>query len=121
MMSDHSEIFSLTGLEISQGLAEGKFSSEEVTQAFIRRIKEVDEKVHAFLSYDEDDMLEQAKSSDKRRSTGQSLGPLDGVPVCLKDVISAKGQPLTAASKILKITVLLMTPPSPLNLNRLVP
>ena len=101
-MSDHSEIFSLTGLEISQGLAEGKFSSEEVTQAFISRIKEVDEKVHAFLSYDEDDMLEQAKSSDNRRSTGQALGPLDGVPVCLKDVISAKGQPLTAASKILE-------------------
>ena len=58
-MSDHSEIFSLTGLEISKGLAEGKFSSEEVTQGFISRIKEVDEKVHAFLSYDEDDMLEQ--------------------------------------------------------------
>ena len=101
-MSDHSEIFSLTGLEISKGLAEGKFSSEEVTQGFISRIKEVDEKVHAFLSYDEDDMLEQAKSSDNRRSTGQSLGPLDGVPVCLKDVIAAKGQPLTAASKILE-------------------
>ena len=41
-MSDHSEIFSLTGLEISQALAEGKFSSEEVTQAFISRIKELD-------------------------------------------------------------------------------
>ena len=100
-MSD-SEICSLTGLEISQGLSSGKFSSEEVTLAFISRIKAVDDKVHAFLSYDEEDMLNQAKSSDQRRASGQLLGSLDGVPVCLKDVISAKGQPLTAASKILE-------------------
>ena len=100
-MSD-SEICSLTGLEISQGLSSGKFSSEEVTLAFISRIKAVDDKVHAFLSYDEEDMLNQAKSSDQRRASGQLLGTLDGVPVCLKDVISAKGQPLTAASKILE-------------------
>ena len=99
-MSDRSDIFSLTALEISQGLAAGNFSSEEVTVTYINRIKEVDEKVHAFLSYDEDDMLEQAKASDIRRSEAKILGPLDGVPVCLKDVISAKGQPLTAASKI---------------------
>ena len=101
-MSDHSEIFSLSALEISKGLAAGKFTSEEVTAAYIDRIKEVDEKVHAFLSYDENDMLEQAKASDNRRSEDKILGLLDGVPVCLKDVISAKGQPLTAASKILE-------------------
>ncbi|MEC8043100.1 MAG: Asp-tRNA(Asn)/Glu-tRNA(Gln) amidotransferase subunit GatA [Verrucomicrobiota bacterium] len=100
-MSD-SEICSLTGLEISQGLNSGKFSSEEVTLAFISRIKAVDDKVHAFLSYDEEDMVNQAKGSDQRRASGQLLGSLDGVPVCLKDVISAKGQPLTAASKILE-------------------
>jgi aspartyl-tRNA(Asn)/glutamyl-tRNA(Gln) amidotransferase subunit A len=101
-MTDHSEIFTLTGSELSDGLASGQFSSEEVTQSYLSRIKEVDDKVHAFLSYDEEDMLDQAKSSDQRRASGKILGPLDGVPVCLKDVISAKGQPLTAASKILE-------------------
>ena len=34
-MIDDSEIFSLTGLEISEGLAQGNFSSEEVTLAFL--------------------------------------------------------------------------------------
>lgn len=101
-MTDHSEIFTLTGSELSDGLARGRFSSEEVTQSYISRIKEVDGKVHAFLSYDEENMLQQAKSSDQRRASGKILGSLDGVPVCLKDVISAKGQPLTAASKILE-------------------
>ena len=101
-MSETSEITDLTALDISNGLNEGKFSSAEVTQAFINRIKQVDEKVHAFLSLDEEDMLNQAKSSDERRISGQLKGALDGVPVCLKDVISAKGQPLTAASRILE-------------------
>jgi aspartyl-tRNA(Asn)/glutamyl-tRNA(Gln) amidotransferase subunit A len=101
-MTDHSEIFTLTGSELSDGLARGRFSSEEVTQSYISRIKEVDGKVHAFLSYDEENMLQQAKSSDQRRASGKILGALDGVPVCLKDVISVKGQPLTAASKILE-------------------
>ncbi len=101
-MSETSEITDLTALDISNGLIEGKFSSAEVTQAFINRIKQVDEKVHAFLSLDEEDMLNQAKNSDERRVSGQLKGVLDGVPVCLKDVISAKGQPLTAASRILE-------------------
>ena len=101
-MSETSEITDLTAIDISNGLNNGKFSSAEVTQAYIRRIKQVDERVHAFLSIDEEDMLNQAKSSDERRAAGQLKGALDGVPVCLKDVISAKGQPLTAASKILE-------------------
>ena len=47
-------------------------------------------------------MLAQAKRSDARRSQGQSKGPLDGIPVGLKDVICVEGQPLTAASRILE-------------------
>ncbi len=101
-MSDDSEIVSLTASEISQGLEKGSFSSQEVTNAYLSRIRRVDQRVHAFLSIDEEDMLLQAKSSDQRRTSGNCLGPLDGVPVCLKDVISAKDQPLTAASRILK-------------------
>lgn len=56
-MSETSEITDLTALDISNGLDKGKFSSVEVTQAYISRIKQVDDKVHAFLSLDEEDML----------------------------------------------------------------
>ena len=99
-MSETSEITDLTALDISNQMKESFFA--EVTQAFISRIKQVDEKVHAFPSFDEEDMLNQAKNSDERRVSGQLKGVLDGVPVCLKDLISAKGQPLTAASRILE-------------------
>ena len=71
----------------------------EIAQAFIDRTNAVDEKVHAFLHRDEENFLAQAKASDERREKGQARGPLDGVPVALKDVISHKGQPLTAASR----------------------
>ena len=47
-------------------------------------------------------MIAQAKRSDERRAQGKTLGPLDGIPIGLKDVICVEGQPLTAASKILE-------------------
>ena len=97
-----SDLTGSTAQELSRALGEGKTSSEEITKAFLSRIEEVDERVHAYLHWDAEDMLAQAKRSDARRSQGQSKGPLDGIPVGLKDVICVEGQPLTAASRILE-------------------
>lgn len=91
-----------TAAELGAALEGGEASSLEIAQAFIDRTNAVDEKVHAFLHRDEENFLAQAKASDERREKGQARGPLDGVPVALKDVISHKGQPLTAASRILE-------------------
>ena len=77
-------------------------SSVELTQAVINRTLEVDDKIHAFLSHDAEDALRQARDSDQRRADGDTLGPLDGIPVAVKDVIAVKDQPLTCASKILE-------------------
>ena len=71
-------------------------------KACLARIKAVEPRVDAFLSYDENDALAQAKASDERRASGKALGPLDGVPVGIKDLIAVKGHPLSCASKILK-------------------
>ena len=100
-MSSDSPIFK-TATELSQDLQAGKISSVEITQAMIDRIDAVDGQVHAFLHIDKEDTLAQAKASDTRRAKGESLSPLDGVPVGMKDVIAVKDQPLTAASKILE-------------------
>mgnify|MGYP001191096815 FL=1 len=100
-MSIDSPIFK-TATELSQNLQTGTVSSVEITQAMIDRVDAVDGQVHAFLHIDKEDALAQAKASDERRLKGQSLSPLDGVPVGMKDVIAVKDQPLTAASKILE-------------------
>ena len=88
--------------ELSSELSSKKISSVELTQAVIARTKAVDAKVRAFNSFDEADALAQAKASDERRSSAKTLGVVDGLPIGFKDVISVKGQPLTASSTMLK-------------------
>jgi len=84
------------------GLLEAKtLSSTELTAAVIARKAAVDGRVRAFNSSDDADALAQAAASDARRAAGQARGPLEGIPVGLKDVISVAGQPLTASSKML--------------------
>jgi aspartyl-tRNA(Asn)/glutamyl-tRNA(Gln) amidotransferase subunit A len=98
----NATIISKTAVELSRSLSEKELSSQEVAQAYLEQIDRVDPQVHAFLHRDDDDFLAQANASDKRRAEGNTLGPLDGIPVAIKDVISVQGQPLTAASKILE-------------------
>ncbi len=90
-----------TVAELSAQLASDKISSCELTLAVLARTRVIEPQVHAFNSFDEADSLAQAAASDARRTTGRSLGPLDGIPVGLKDVISVAGQPLTASSRML--------------------
>jgi len=86
---------------LSDRLQKGEITSVQLTQAVIERTRAVEERVHAFNSRDEADALAQARASDERRAAGKALGPLDGIPVGLKDVIAVDGQPLTGGSKIL--------------------
>lgn len=87
---------------LSALLAQKQLSSIELTQTFIQRVETLDSRINAFLSYDVEDVLSQAKASDARRARGETLGPLDGIPVGIKDLIAVKDQPLTCASKILE-------------------
>lgn len=95
------ELYYKTASELGELLDKNEISSVELTQSVIDRTKAVDEEVKAFNSFDEKDALKQAVESDERRSKGESLGPLDGIPVGIKDVLAVKDQPLTCSSKIL--------------------
>ncbi|MEZ5276802.1 MAG: Asp-tRNA(Asn)/Glu-tRNA(Gln) amidotransferase subunit GatA [Opitutaceae bacterium] len=95
-------IIEKTALELGSLLADGSISAREVMSAHLDRTKAVDGSVGAFLSYDEADALAQADASDRRRAEGMSRGPLDGVPVGVKDVLAVRGQPLGCASRMLE-------------------
>lgn len=97
-----SDLHFKTITELSAALEAGDITSLELTQAIIDRTAAVDDRVKAFLSYDAEDALAQAKASDERRAAGKSLGPLDGIPVGIKDVLAVKDQSLRCASKMLE-------------------
>ena len=74
----------------------------EVTQAHLDRIAAVDGEVHAFLHVDGERALAQAAVDRRAIAAGEQLGPLAGVPLALKDVLTYAGAPTTCGSKILQ-------------------
>jgi len=87
--------------ELSARLERRELSAVELTKAVIERTRAVEPQVRAFNSRDEADALAQAAASDARRAAGEIRGPLDGIPIGLKDVIAVRDQPLTASSRML--------------------
>ncbi len=91
-----------TAADLAAAIRSGELTSVEVTEAFLARIEAVDDQVHAFLAVDRDRALETARRVDAKRSAGQALGPLAGVPIAVKDLLSYEGLPTTAGSRILE-------------------
>lgn len=92
----------LSAAELADRLAAGELSSVEITQAHLDRIDAVDPKVHAYLHVDRDGALAQAAEADRRRSAGDDVAALTGVPIAVKDVVTTTGLPTTAGSRILQ-------------------
>jgi aspartyl-tRNA(Asn)/glutamyl-tRNA(Gln) amidotransferase subunit A len=86
---------------LSRALERREAKPSEALESCMRRIHEVDGKVHAFLHLTADEARAAAKASDDRRDQGAALSPLDGVPIALKDIFCQEGVPTTAGSRIL--------------------
>ena len=91
-----------TAVEMAKALASKEISSVDLTKAHLDRIAEVDSQVKAFLHVDAEGALAQAQVVDEKIASGQTLSPLAGVPLALKDVLTQQGVPTTAGSKILQ-------------------
>ncbi len=96
------EIHRKSLLETSLCLASGALTSVQLTKICQGEIENKNDKVGAMLWVDNEQALDQAKASDHRRTMGKALGPLDGIPIALKDMILCQDLPCTAASKILE-------------------
>jgi aspartyl-tRNA(Asn)/glutamyl-tRNA(Gln) amidotransferase subunit A len=97
-----SDIIRLSASALAERLAAREISSVEATRAHLERIESVDPDVHAFLHIAGDAALATAARIDERRSAGDRLGPLAGVPIAVKDVLATKDMPSTSGSKILE-------------------
>lgn len=93
-----SKLYSLTASELEKKIAQGEITSVEATQSILDRIKDVDDKIGAFISVESENAINTAKIADSIKENT----PLKGVPIALKDNIVSRGEYTTAASKILK-------------------
>ena len=96
-----TDLIRLSAADLAGQLRAGEVSSVEATQAHLDRIAEVDGDVHAFLHVSEH-ALDVAADIDRRRAGGETLGPLAGVPLAIKDVLVTTDMPSTSGSRILE-------------------
>jgi aspartyl-tRNA(Asn)/glutamyl-tRNA(Gln) amidotransferase subunit A len=81
----------LTIAEASAKLAAKSVSPVELTQQCLAQIESFDPTLHAFITVTEARAMADAKAAEARIMAGKSLGPLDGIPIGLKDIIDTKG------------------------------
>ncbi len=96
------DIKNLTIEKYHEGLKNREFSITEAIGEFLNYAKKENEKIGAFLRFNEEGSLKQASELDKNLEEGLKEQELFGVPMGIKDNILISGQKATAASKILE-------------------
>jgi aspartyl-tRNA(Asn)/glutamyl-tRNA(Gln) amidotransferase subunit A len=92
----------LTIHELAERFRRRELTPSEVTRAHLERIEALDPQVNAYLTITREVALRQAAEADERFRAGVPRGPLDGVPIALKDVLCTRGIRTTCGSKILE-------------------
>src|ERR1700675_3200285 len=93
---------SLTIHELGARLRRREVTSADATRAYLGRIEALDPRVKAYLTVTAESALRQAAEADARFKAGTPRGPLDGVPLAVKDVLCTRGIRTTCGSKILE-------------------
>jgi aspartyl-tRNA(Asn)/glutamyl-tRNA(Gln) amidotransferase subunit A len=98
-----TDLLALTIRDLRTAFSDGRLSPSDVWQAVEARIAAFEPTVAALYAYDPDRARVDAAASSERWHKGQTLGPLDGIPVTLKELIATAGTPVplgTAATML---------------------
>jgi len=90
----------LSASEAVRLIRDGIISSEQLVEACLARIRDVDPRVEAWALLDPDHALAQARAADGLRLSGQPIGALHGVPVAIKDIFDTADMPTEYGSPI---------------------
>ena len=83
----------LSAIEAARKIRDGEITSEALVEACLARIDECDDVIGAWHNLDRDHALEQARKADEIHFSGKPSGPLNGVPVAVKDIIDTADMP----------------------------
>lgn len=98
MLSDSLALWQRTAEGLADGYRKGLFTPPEVVDTCLARIEDIQPALNAFVHVDAAGARLAAQQSLQRWRSGTALGPLDGVPLSLKDNLNAQGQPTTWGS-----------------------
>jgi Asp-tRNA(Asn)/Glu-tRNA(Gln) amidotransferase A subunit family amidase len=90
----------LSASEAARLIRTGTISSEQLVQACLARIREVDAQIQAWAFLDPEHALAQARAADAWRGEGQAIGQLHGVPVGVKDIFDTADMPTENGSPL---------------------
>lgn len=93
------KLYELTIHEANQLLKEGEISSKDLTLSVIERIKQVEGKIKAYVTLNEEEAIKNSEEIDKQKDFSN---PLSGIPVAVKDNICTYNLRTTCSSKILE-------------------
>ena len=95
-----TDLTRLTIAEAKKGLAARDFTSSELTEAYLSAIDAANDKLNAFVEVTAHQARQMALESDDKIA-GKTAGPLEGIPLGIKDLFATKGVHTQAASHIL--------------------
>ncbi len=96
-----TDVTNLGVAALRDGIRAGEFSAREVADAFIVKVSAA-KALNAFIVETPEHALAAAREADAARAAGETLKPLAGVPIGMKDLFCTKGVQTTAASHMLE-------------------
>ena len=99
-MHRQGELNSLTVKEASELIRKGKVSSKELVESALERIHRIEDKVKAFVTVMDEEARRSSRQADAEISQGLLRGPLQGIPVAIKDLVDTAGTRTTSGSKV---------------------
>lgn len=101
-----------TALDLRSAIARGEVSAVEVVSASLERMESLEPTLNAFVTPTPEMALAGAREADERRSRGDTLGPLHGLPISVKDLINVGGVRTTFGSRLMAENVVGADAPS---------
>ncbi|HWM01127.1 MAG TPA: amidase [Actinophytocola sp.] len=92
----------MSAIQLVDGYRSGEFTPEDAARAALDAIRAHDGEVNAFVLVDEQAALAQARASTRRWQAGNPIGPADGVPASIKDMLLTRGWPTLRGSTLVE-------------------